>query len=118
MYREKSGEVPLWDWLLNLKETNKRAFAKCVALIKRLEQFGHELRRPESAPLRDDIHELRTRIGTVNYRILYSFNGKNVAILLSGCTKEDKIPDQIINQAVERRRKAMSNPKVHIAIFE
>ncbi len=115
VYREKNGDVPFLKWLSELQETNTRAFAKCVALIKRLEQLGRELRRPESAPLRDDIHELRARLGTVNYRLLYSFNGQNVALLFCGCTKEDKIPDTIINRAIENRTKALANPKVHIA---
>lgn len=117
VYRERNGEVPFFEWLLTLKTTNVRAFAKCSAIIQRLERLGHELRRPESAPLRDDIHELRTRIGTVNYRILYSFNGRNVALLFSGCTKEDRISEAIIDMTVTRRARAIANPKIHIATF-
>ena len=118
VYRAKNGTVPLKEWLVNLQKMDKRAFAKCVAMILRLEQLGHELRRPESAPLRDGIHELRTRVGTVNYRLLYSFNGKNTGLLLLGCTKEDKVPDELINLAVDWRNKATANPKVHIATFD
>jgi DNA-binding XRE family transcriptional regulator len=48
-------------------------YAKCAVRIRRLADLGHELRRPEADLLRDGICELRARLGTVNYRILYFF---------------------------------------------
>src|SRR5438093_12118471 len=78
-YQEANGAAPVWQWLTALAKHDRKAFAKCAAKIKRLEDKGHELRRPEADYLEDDIYELRAKKGRVNYRILYFFHGQNVA---------------------------------------
>lgn len=65
--------------------------SKCAAAIERLVKFGHELRRPLADFLEEGIHELRIRKGRVNYRILYFFHGKNLAIPAHALAKEDKV---------------------------
>ncbi len=52
--------------------------------------------------LRDGVYELRTRVGNVNYRILYGFVGKDIALLVVGFTKEKKVPSKAIEQGVTR----------------
>jgi len=89
--------------------------AKCIVAIERLAERGHELRRPEADYLRDGIYELRKRLGTVNYRILYFFHGRNVAVVSHGCTKRDKVPPREIDLAVERKEAFEANPKKHTA---
>ena len=84
--------------------------------IRRLTELGHELRRPEADLLRDGIYELRARLGTVNYRILYFFHGRNVAVLAHALTKEDEIPIVEINRAVERKRAFIARPIAHTFI--
>lgn len=54
-YKEVDGTVPVLEWLRTLRRENRRAFAKCVARIRRLAELGHELRRPEADLLRDAI---------------------------------------------------------------
>lgn len=54
----------------------KKALDKCRVRIERLRDLGHELRRPEADLLRDGIYELRVRLGTLNYRMLYFFHGQ------------------------------------------
>ena len=66
-YCERSGQVPVLDWLRKLRREDKKAYAKCVAKIQRLRELGHELRRPEADSLRDGIYELRIRKGNVHY---------------------------------------------------
>lgn len=114
-YRESDGSIPVWEWLKELRRENERAHAKCMAIIRRLQQMGHELRRPEADLLRDDIRELRTKVGKVHYRVLYSFSGKNTALLLLGCTKEGRVPPTLIETAISRRKRAIANPELHIA---
>ncbi|HYT70018.1 MAG TPA: type II toxin-antitoxin system RelE/ParE family toxin [Gemmatimonadales bacterium] len=53
--------------------------------------------------LRDGIHELRARLGHVNYRILYSIHGRVVAVLLHALVKEDVVPEADIDLAVVRK---------------
>ena len=60
----------------------------------------HALRRPSSAPLRDEIHELRVKVKRVNYRVLYFFDGSGAAALALGCTKEGTVEATDIDRAV------------------
>jgi len=68
-------------------------WANCRAKIELLGNFGHELRRPAADFLRDGIYEFRAKQGRVQYRILYFFHGRNVAILAHCLTKEEHVPD-------------------------
>ena len=93
-----------------MRAGNPKAYAKCVVRIRRLVELGHELRRPEADLLRDDIYELRARLGTVNYRLLYFFHGRNVAVLAHAITKENEKPVVEINRAMERKRTFIASP--------
>lgn len=106
LYRE--GERVLFrEWLESLPIA---AHSKCLAYIRMLEAFGHELRRPVADTLRDGIYELRPTSQNVNYRILYGFVGKQVAIVSHGITKTAKVPEVEINRAIERMRRYRSDP--------
>jgi len=113
-YREVDGRVPVRDWLAELQRKNRKAFAKCVERIQRLAALGHELRRPHADILRDGIYELRVRQGRVHYRILYSFHGRNRAVLVHALTKEGRVPDGDIDLAVKRMKALEQNPEAHI----
>lgn len=110
---ENGGKAPVVDWLADLKKTNAKAWANCRAKIEMLSQMGHELRRPAADFLRDGIYELRAKQGHVQYRILYFFHGRNVAILSHGITKEDELPDVEIERAIYRKKLFAMNPKEH-----
>jgi phage-related protein len=112
-FKDDDGTVPVRDWLLELRQRQRRAFAKCVVRLRRLAELGHELRRPEADLLRDGIYELRAREGRVNYRLLYFFHGQNAAILAHGLTKEDKVPKTDIDRAMRRKAAFESNPVAH-----
>ena len=75
--------------------------------------FGHELRRPLADFLRDGIYELRVRKGRVNYRILYFFHGRSLAILGHALTKEDKVPRTDIERAIRRKKAFEADPARH-----
>ena len=112
-YRYERGEAPVVEWLRQLRRKDKKAYAKCSARIKVLAELGHELRRPMADYLRDGIHELRIRHGHVNYRILYFYHGRAVAILAHGLTKEDEVPDDDIERAIERKEAFAKDPAKH-----
>ncbi|MBI4024744.1 MAG: type II toxin-antitoxin system RelE/ParE family toxin [Verrucomicrobia bacterium] len=113
-YQEKDDDAPVVDWLKELRQTNAKAFIKCRAAIARLALLGHELRRPETDFLRDGIHELRIRMGSVNYRLLYFFHAQTVSVVAHGCTKEDIIPPAEIKRAIIRKIAFTANPAAHI----
>lgn len=112
-YQDADGCAPVVEWLEQLRSMDSAAYTKCVAVIERLEESGFELRRPTADMLRDGIRELRAKKGHVNYRILYFFHGKNVAILAHAITKEDVVPAVDIDRAVARKAAFEVNPKKH-----
>jgi len=112
-YQEGRGDVPVLDWLKVLRRTDQRAYERCVAAIARLAEMGHELRRTLADILREGIYELRIRKGRVNYRILYFFSGRNLAVLGHALTKEDKVPVVDIEGAVRRKRAFEADPAKH-----
>ena len=109
-FLDKDGECPVLAWLSDLP---KKVQAKADVRIERLAELGYELRRPEADLLRDGIYELRWRLQTVNYRILYFFHGKNVVVLTHGITKEAEVPEKEINAALSRKQAFEKNPERH-----
>ena len=68
--------------------------------------------------LRDDVYELRTKVRNVNYRLLYGFVGKDIAMLSHGLTKERKVPSREIDLAVARLERFKKDPDLHTATLE
>jgi len=110
IHQESEGDVPLLTWLADLPA---KARAKCIERIERLALLGSELRRPEADYLRDGIYELRVRHQRINYRMLYAFVGKNVALLTHGLVKERRVPPGEIDQAIKRKRRFEDDPDTH-----
>lgn len=106
-------DIPVRSWLQELRRTDKRVYAKCVARIRLLAQLGHELRRPLTDYLEEGIYELRIRRGRVNYRILYFFHGQNIAILAHGLVKEDVIPQADLTRAIKRKAAFLKDREKH-----
>jgi len=110
-YCEEDGSAPVLDWLEKLPH---KALDKCTVKLERLKEVGHELRRPEADYLGDEIFELRTHFQSVNYRILYFFHGKQVAVLAHAITKQQaEVPAKEIKTALKRKGNFQSNPKRH-----
>lgn len=112
-YKEDDGSVPVLDWFVELRKKNERAAKKCFSLVKLLRDFGSALRRPRADLLRNGVYELRTEVGNVNYRMLYGFVGKNVAVLVCGLTKGKTVPAGEIARAASRIAKYKQNPVRH-----
>ena len=74
---------------------------------------GHELRRPEADFLRDGIYELRVSRRGVHYRILYFFHGAVAAVVSHGLVKEQAVPPEEIDRAIERKKRFEANPSKH-----
>jgi hypothetical protein len=109
-YKEDDGSVPMLQWLDSLQP---KALDKCTVRIERLEEMGHELRRPEADFLRDGIYELRVGLQHVNYRMLYFFHGRTAAVISHGLLKEDEVPPKEIEKAIQKKWKFEQNPKAH-----
>jgi len=118
IYAEENGSSPVLEWFRELACRDVRAVDACKARIALLGAMGHELRRPHTDLLRNGIWELRARVGRVNYRLLYFFHGKEIAIVAHAFTKEDKIPEIDIERAIERRRRYAQTPEKHRATLD
>jgi phage-related protein len=99
LYEECDHSVPVLDLLDRLPA---EARICCLARLELLEQFGHELDRPHAAYLGEDLYELRIKFFRVNYRILYFFHGRTVAVLCHGLAKEKTVPKKDPRTATER----------------
>jgi hypothetical protein len=109
-YQEDDATVPLLEWFDRLPT---RAQDKCRLKIERLEELGHELRRPEADYLRDGIYELRVSLQGVHYRMLYFFHGTTAAVLSHGTTKERRVPPHEIALTIRRKRLFEHDPTRH-----
>lgn len=109
-YQEDDATVPLLEWFDRLPT---RAQDKCRLKIERLEELGHELRRPEADYLRDGIYELRVSLQGVHYRMLYFFHGTTAAVLSHGTTKERRVPPREIDLTIRRKRLFEHDPTHH-----
>ena len=118
LFRAADGTVPLEEWLALLEQRQPDAFRKGLERILRLERMGHELRRPAVDFLRDGIFELRWRAGTVQYRILFFYHGRNRVVLTHGFTKEGKVPNEEIERAIQCRQWILSDETRHLGAWE
>lgn len=107
-FQEDDGKAPVLDWMDELPE---RARDKGLKALEELAKHGHELRRPLQDTLRDGVHELRWRLGTVNYRILFTVEVRTIALLACGLTKEKAVPGKEIDKAAERAARWRKDPK-------
>ena len=108
-YKEDEA-VLVRDWLRKMPTKVQR---KCLTYIAQLEMQGHELRRPVADFLRDGIYELRPSYQGVNYRILYFFSGKDLAVVSHGIAKEGVVPSVEIDRAIERKKRFEAGPSAH-----
>jgi phage-related protein len=113
-YREADGRSPVVEWLRRLRDEDAVAFMNCLARLELLEASGHELRRPAADFLRDGIYELRARHKHVQYRLLYFFHGRNIAVVAHGFVKRGAaVPEVDIGRAADRKRQFAGNPARH-----
>jgi len=110
-FQEEGGNAPpLITWLDGLSQ---KARLKCLARLKRLEDMGHELRRPEADYLRDGIYELRASYQGIHYRLLYFFHGRSVVVVTHGVVKGREVPPKEIDKAIRARDAFLRDPGVH-----
>lgn len=113
-YQEKEENAPVLEWLKELKNQNAAGFANCVGRIRQLQSKGHELRRPSADYLRDGIYELRAKHRNIQYRILYFYSGRNIAVLGHSIVKKtSSLPNKDIDLAIKRKKKFELNPEKH-----
>ena len=110
-YQEESGRVPMQRWLDKLPERHRK---RCHALIQQLQVRGRELQMPYNRELRGDICELRARVGTVRYRMLYFWYTSTIAVITHGFAKKTSaVPNRDMQSALRRKHRFEQNPTLH-----
>jgi phage-related protein len=102
--------VPLNEWFEILPG---KVIQKCLVKLSRLEEKGHDIRRPEADYLRDGIYELRASYQGVHYRMLYFFHARTAVVVSHGLAKERAVPSREIALALKRREKFEADPTRH-----
>lgn len=106
MYDLPDGTYPAQEFMLSLDEKMR---AKVLWTVKAFEEFGTELRMPYSEYLRDNIFEVRAKVGSNISRVLYFFFDGNKAILTHGFIKKtEKTPASEIERAIKYRKEYFS----------
>ncbi|MHC4816123.1 MAG: type II toxin-antitoxin system RelE/ParE family toxin [Planctomycetota bacterium] len=113
LYQDARGRVPVLEWLENLEQRDRSARVACDRQVHRLAALGHELRRPHCDFLRDGIYELRCSHRRQQYRLLYFFHGRQIAILAHGPVKKNIVPEVDIDRALIRKVAFENNPTRH-----
>ena len=102
LYDLPNGTYPVQEFIESL---NPKMQAKVLRTIKLLEENGTDLRLPYSEYLRDDILELRTKVGSDISRVLYFFLDGGKVILTHGFIKKtQKTPPSEIERAIRYRK--------------
>jgi phage-related protein len=99
-YETSDGQCPVEDFLDSL---SNEEFAHMDRKVRRLENYGPELKRPDVGYLRDKIWELRARCFKVRLRILYWRDGCTFILSHGLRKKSGRVPDSEIDRAVEHR---------------
>ena len=97
-YMKADGTEPAKEFLLSL---NKKMRAKMLRTITLLANNGPLLREPCSKSLRNGIFELRAKVGSDDFRVLYFFFSGSRAVLTNGFIKKtQKTPRSEIERAL------------------
>jgi len=100
-YETPTGKCPAAEFLKSLNERTELPYIQYD--LDRLEELGNKLGPPYVKPLGDHIYELRTKIGTVNYRLLFFFDHEKI-VISNGFRKEGKVPPNQIARAKQHRK--------------
>lgn len=100
-YENSDGVSQISRFILSL---GKKEQAKVLRTICLLRDNGSALREPHSKLLNDGIFELRVKLGSNTFRILYFFDDQHTIILTNGFMKKtQKIPPSEIEKAKKYR---------------
>ena len=101
-YETAEGKCPVDEFMSYLEP---KMLAKTLRTIDLLATNGHRLREPYSAPLKDGLFELRTKMGSDITRIIFFFCVGDKAILTNGFLKKTrKTPREEIKLAEKYKK--------------
>lgn len=103
-YEKENGEVPVSKFL---ESVDKKATAKILSDIEKLQIAGHTLREPKSKLINhnEKIYELRSKFPNGISRVLYFFKKGDFIIMTNGFLKKSrKTPMSEIKRAIAYKK--------------
>jgi len=108
-YRNILGRCPTEKFINGLPYDDAE---EVVASIAALRELGNKARRPLADYLEDGIYELRARRLQRQFRVLYTFLGKEAILLLTGFVKKSKaVPAKTLRKAKTLKRDYLERMK-------
>ena len=90
-WKDSSGKSPVKEWFSKLNRQEAKSVFDDLEMLK---LYGNQLKMPYSKALSKGLFELRER--TYHYRIYYSFNGKEIIIVLVAGNKKSQEKDILL----------------------
>lgn len=108
-YRNISEQCPVEKFIDGLPNEDAK---EVVASIAALRELGNNARRPLADYLEDGIYELRARRLKKQFRILYTFAGRRIILLLTGFVKKSRaIPTKELKKARTLKKEHLERVK-------
>lgn len=109
-YYEKSDKTkPVEEFILSLNDKLK---VKVLRDLKLLQEFGNELRKPQSTMISNGIFELRSKVSTNIIRIFYFFIiGKTIVLTNGYLKKQQKLSKKDFELALKYKEDYMKRMK-------
>ena len=113
LYEKTNKEVPVLDFILSL---NPKQQAKIFREIELLRKFGSELGFPHVRKIKGEkysvLWELRVKLASDSFRIIYFMYYQNISILLHGFKKKTgKTPLKELEIALNRMKEYLERKR-------
>lgn len=102
IYADEHGRSPVLDWFRGVETGDHPRFGRL--------HRSREVARIDGARAPQAV--------CVNYRLLFFFHGKDIAVVAHGLTKEQAVPAREIERAIERRQRYEQYPQGHRATLD
>lgn len=99
-YKEASGKEPVFEWLKDFNEEDRKAIDRDIKYT----QYTWPWKMPVVKPMGDGLFEIRTKLKNRQTRIFYVLH-EGVIVLLHGIVKKtEKTPSNELNIAKKRAK--------------
>ncbi len=99
-FKTDTDNEPVRGWLKSLPEEYRKTIGKDIKTL----QYGWPLGMPLAKKLRDDLWEVRTKLGNIISRILFTLSDNKIVLLHGFIKKTRKTPEDDLDLAIKRMK--------------